>query len=382
MSKCGDSELVCNWRPISIVPLPGKVMEKLVHKLLLDIILERNILSKLQYGFVPGRSTSQAVFKLYKDLSTAINNGNLFGLLYVDLSKAFDSIHHGRLLNKLSMLGLDNTSINWLETYLTRTQVKYFNGIMSTKLPISSGVPQGSVLGPLLFTLYINDLCDAITGCNIILYADDCVLYTSHHKSANVQTILQEDANNLSTWCCTNLLCINVKKTKSMMVGTRHKLSITLPIRISLNNIIIESVLTYNYLGVIIDCELSLTQHLNGVHERVQCKLFQLRKIRKYLNEFASILVYKQTILPLLDYCGFLAMSGNKNCYTSLQVLQNDCLRVCVGYPNGYNQTRAELHETSNLSSLYQRWDKQLLMIMYDDMVIMLLNLCEPLDSH
>ena len=196
--KCGDSKLVTNWRPIALVPLPGKVMERLIHKRLLEIILNTNILSCNQYGFIPGRSTSQAVFRFFKDLSTAMNMGNLLGVLFVDLSKAFDSIHHGRLLNKLSMLGLDVCAVNWLKTYLTRTQTTLFNGRMSGKLQVSSGVPQGSVLGPLLFTLYINYICDVITDCNIILYADDCVLYTSHRKHTVVQNVLQRDASNIT----------------------------------------------------------------------------------------------------------------------------------------------------------------------------------------
>ena len=131
--KCGDSKLVGNWRPIALVPLPGKIMERLVHRRLLDVILEAGILSSNQYGFVPGRSTSQAIFKLHKDLTIAVNNGNLVTILYVDISKAFDSIHHGRLLNKLSALGLDNFAIDWLGTYLSRTQTTVFNDIMSSK---------------------------------------------------------------------------------------------------------------------------------------------------------------------------------------------------------------------------------------------------------
>ena len=109
--KCGDSKLVGNWRPIALVPLPGKVMERLIHKRLLDTIMNADILSDNQYGFIPGRSTSQAVFRLHKYLTTMINNGNISALLYVDISKAFDSIHHGCLLNKLSMLGLDHFAI-------------------------------------------------------------------------------------------------------------------------------------------------------------------------------------------------------------------------------------------------------------------------------
>ena len=365
--KSGDLKMVGNWRPITLVPLPGKILEHLIHKRLFNIFMDANLLSNYQFGFVPGRSTSQAVFNLYKDLSTSNNNGNLSALLFVDLSKAFDSIHHGRLLNKLSMLGLNPRSVNWLSSYLTRTQTTMFNGNLSSKVSISSGVPQGSVLGPLLFTIYINDICDVITECKVLLYADDCVLYTSHRQENIVHNRIINDAKNLLSWCTNNLLCINVKKTKSMLVGTRHRLSISQPLDIRLNNVQIETVKSYNYLGVIFESELSMNHQLTEIHNRVQQKLFHLRKIRKFINEFTAFQIYKQTILPILDYCGFLSMSGTQAKYNALQILQNDALWACVGFPHGYNMSRDELHKKATLSSIFQRWDKQLTIMMYDE---------------
>ena len=351
--KDGDLKLVGNWRPISLVPLPGKIMEHLVHRRLLESIQDANVLAKHQYGFVPGRSTAQAVFRLYTDLSGAVNNGDISSVLFVDFSKAFDSIHHGRLLNKLSMLGLSKVTVDWFGSYLTRTQTTFFNNKTSNKLPVSSGVPQGSVLGPLLFTLYINDICDIVSKCSMLLYADDCVLYTSHRKLEVVEQVLQSDTNKLSEWCNDNLLKVNVKKTKCMLVSTRQKLSRLRALRISINNAGIGQVVSYNYLGVIFDTELGLCQQITETHNRVRRKLFQLRKIRKFINEFAALQIYKQTILPILDYCGFLTMSGNKNDYFDLQVLQNDAIRAGIGYPDGYTLSRIALHEKAKLSSLF-----------------------------
>ena len=136
-----------------------------------------------------------------------------------------------------------------------------------------------------------------------------------------------------------------------MMVSTRQKL-LRLPVlRISINNVLIGNVLSYNYLGVMFDNKLGLGRYITAVHTHVQHKLFHLRKIRKFINEFAAFQIYKQTILPLLDYCGFLIMSGNKNDYEALQILQNDALRACIGYPNGYELSRIALHVKAKLSS-------------------------------
>ena len=136
----------------------------------------------------------------------------------------------------------------------------------------------------------------------------------------------------------------------------------TPPVSVSLNNIVINSVVSYNYLGVVLNNELSLTRQMSVLHAHVQRKLFHLRKIRKFLTEFASVQVYKQTILPLLDYCGFLSMSANKNELNSLQILQNDALRVCVGYPLGYNMSHEALHSRVKLSSIFQRWNPSCMM--------------------
>ena len=150
------------------------------------------------------------IFKLHNDVAHSINRGDITGIVYVDVAKAFDNIHHGRLLNKLSMLGLSPGLVPWFETYLNRTQSTYFNNMSSRVILVPAGVPQGSVLGPLLFITYINDMCDVVTNCKMLLYADDCVLYCSHRKIENVQEKLQLDLTAISDWCSVNLLNINV----------------------------------------------------------------------------------------------------------------------------------------------------------------------------
>ena len=156
-------------------------------------------------------------------------------------------------------------------------------------------------------------------------------------------------------------------KTKAMLVGTRQKLGIVPHLRVKIQNQNIDEVSSYNYLGVIFDSELAFTLHLRELHNKVQRKVFQLSKIRRFITIFAALQVYKQTIMPILDYCNFMIMSGNKSDYTGLQVLQNDALRICFGYPNGYTMSRDELHSEAKLTGVLQRADKQLLNYMYDE---------------
>ena len=365
--KGGDRKSVGNWRPIGLVPLPGKLLEKLVHTRLYRVVSDLEFLSEKQFGFRPGRSTSQAIYKLHNDLAVSMNAGNITGLIYIDISKAFDSIHHMRLLNKLSMLGLHLDLVNWFNTYLTRTHSTFFNNTTSTKLPVTSGVPQGSVLGPLLFIIYINDMCDILTNCNMLLYADDCVIYNSHRNFETVSNNLQCDLDRLITWYSVNLMKVNIGKTKSMLVGTRQKIRNTPELQLKISDTLLSNVQCYNYLGISTDCELSFNNYLNNLGNRVHRKIFQLSKIRKYITEFAAFQIYKQTIMPIIDYCNFLIMSGNKSDYQDLQILQNNALRICVGYPNGYQLSRVELHTKAKLSGVLQRADMNLLSIMYDE---------------
>ena len=301
------------------------------------------------------------------DLTVSMNNGDITGLIYIDISKAFDSIHHGRLLNKLSMLGLHVDLLNWFNTYLKRTQCTFFNATTSLNHPVTSGVPQGSVLGPLLFIIYVNDMCDIMTNCKMLLYADDCVIYSSHRNYEIVLNNLKSDLDLLVDWYSINLMKVNVDKTKYMIVGTRQKIRNIPEFQLKIAGTLLSRVQSYKYLGILLDSELTLHNYLTDLMDRVQRKIFQLSKLRRYITEFAAFQIYKQTILPIMDYCNFIIMSGNKCDYQGLQTLQNNALRTCVGYPIGYQMSRTELHSKAKLTGVLQRADMNLLIIMYKE---------------
>ena len=223
--KSGDLKKVDNYRPISLLPLPGKILEKLIHTQLSFYLEEDNILSNNQFGFRKQRSTSHAISQLLNQIYTNFNKSVVTTAIYIDFSKPFNCVQHQTLLNKLRQLRLDPKLINWIESYLTgRTQRTLVNSIYSDYLPVQQGVPQGSVLGPLLYIIYANDIIDRIQNSSFTFYADDMVLYTKKKSISQAGDDLQKDPDSLTNWCVDNEIYININKTRVMFFGSKVKL--------------------------------------------------------------------------------------------------------------------------------------------------------------
>ena len=155
LPKQGRLSNPSNWRPITQTNLFGKSLERIVHRHLLSYFTEHQVITAQQYGFLPGRSTHEAIFDLTRHIYSSINNKKLMGLLFLDISKAFDCIIHERLLYKLRAVGCDRTVLKWFKNYLMRRQVVLYNGIQSPICPVPTGIGQGTILGPLMFIFYI-----------------------------------------------------------------------------------------------------------------------------------------------------------------------------------------------------------------------------------
>ena len=204
-------------RPIALTPLPGKILERFVHKQLLAHLNRYNILTEFQNGFRKNHSTIDTIFKFTTDLQINKNNKLNTIALYIDFKKAFDTVNHTLLIGKLKDMKIRNNAINWINSYLTnRTQCTRKGPIVSKDVVVKTGVPQGSILGPLYFLCNINDITHICNNSKILLYADDTVLYKGISENEKFLDMhdFQQDVNRLVLWCQRNRLSINVKKTK------------------------------------------------------------------------------------------------------------------------------------------------------------------------
>ena len=255
--KGGKQEEFSNYRPVSILPVCSKLLEKIVHKQLYKYITDNNIMYDGQSGFRKHHSTCTALIKTIDKWNDEIDVGKYVGAVFVDLSKAFDMVNHELLIEKLHTLGIKENENLWFKSYLTnRTQCVSVNDSVSTPNVISSGVPQGSILGPLLFLLFINDMQNNVLHSTVDMYADDTLVYVCHKDVNVIEKKLNEDLQNLSNWLVKNYMKVNVNKTKIMLLGTPAKTSKFNHVQVYMDNMEVENVTCYKYLGVHIDVNL------------------------------------------------------------------------------------------------------------------------------
>ena len=273
---------------------------------------------------------------------------------FIDLRKAFDTVDHTILLNKLKCYGVSSSNLNWCTNYLAnRTQSTLANGILSPEHGITCGVPQGSVIGPLFFVLYVNDIQLATRDSKTQLYADDTVIFAAGEDKVSAVQKLQPALNQFSIWCKANKLTLNASKTKLMIFGTRYKVKKARDVIVKVGGTTLQVVPSYKYLGFTLDSTLSFNCHVKTVSSLVAYKANLLAKIRKFLTVPVAMKIYKSMILPYFDYGDVVYNQAGQEGLDKLQRLQNRCLKICMGF-NMRFETEA-LHAETRVPRLHKR---------------------------
>ena len=287
---------------------------------------KHNILNDEQHGFRKGRSCETQLALTINDLAKILDKQGQADVIIMDFSKAFDLVPHQRLLLKLRHFGISGTLHTWIKNFLTqRTQQVVLDGATSSSIAVTSGVPQGTVLGPLLFILYLNDLPDGLSS-QVRLLADDCILYreiTSMEDSIS----LQNDINSLCQWESKWQMKFNVSKCFAMRVTHKKKPLLT---SYKMNDSVLQTVPNHTYLGVDINSKLSWADHINGITSKANRVLGLLRRNLYSCSPKVKEAAYKSLVRPRLEYCASIWDPYHQEHINKLEAVQRRAARfVC-----------------------------------------------------
>ena len=297
--KSGDRGAASNYRPISLLSLPSKVMERLIHIALMQHLLEHNLLSLEQFGFRPSSSTQEAILTATRSWHKTLEERGSVACIFFDLSKAFDTLPHSLIMYSLARVGVCGDLYRWLAGYLTgRKQRVVLDGDFSQTLSVTS---QGSILGPLLFILTVDPLTKLSISKNASLgmFADDIVLHKPVSTSEDLVS-LQCDVNLVVDWVVTRDLRLNKGKTKCMLITRKRKPP---PLDLKIDDVSIEQVNNFKYLGVVISSDLSWSTHIASTCARAKKTIGLIYRTFRQAGPKCLLCLYKVLVRPILEYC-------------------------------------------------------------------------------
>ena len=334
--KAKDPMFFSNYRPISLLSTFSKILERLMYNRLLDFLDKYKILNKYQFGFRRKHSTYMALIILLENLTKALENGESAIGIFLDFQKAFDTVNHSILLDKLYIYGIRGPALSWITSYLSnRCQYVVYNGYESERKYINCGVPQGSILGPLLFLIYINDLPAVSKLFMPILFADDTNLFCT---SQNVNSLIEEinrELANVYAWVQSNKLSLNIDKTIYMLFSPKCACKPSKIIVIDGQSIM--EVNETKFLGVIIDNRLKWSSHLGHISNKIPKGIGIITKVRKVFDASTLMSLYNSLILPYIMYCVHVWGSAYETHLRQLMTLQNKIVKLIAGVPRRTN---------------------------------------------
>lgn len=349
--KCGSKDDVENYRPISILSALSKVFERLVHDAIYPHLHHQII--PAQHGFVKGKSTVTNLTVYTNFLFSSMDSRVQVDAIYTDFQKAFDKVDHRLLLQKLAYNGIRGDLLRWFRSYiLNRTQKVVINGFSSSCITAPSGVPQGSILGPLLFVLFINDIESCFLHSHYLLYADDLKIYRNISDSEDCK-LLQEDLDRLASYCNTNKLFLSIPKCK--VITFTKKLNVTY-FNYSLGSANLERVKTVRDLGVLFDDRLHFDQHITAITNKAfQMYGFVTRVCRSFRRPSTYIHLFNSLVRPHLEYASIIWNPLYAQYSLQIERVQRKFLR-CVNYRCFHRKLSYELTlQKLSLPTLEQR---------------------------
>ena len=301
--KKNERTNIANYRPISLLPTLSKIFERVIHTQLYTYFDENKLLSEQQYGFREKHSTELAAVKLVDYINHEMDIGNTPEAIFIDLSKAFDTLNFDILIHKLQFYGLSGNSLALMKSYVTgRMQYVLFNKTKSDLAIITTGIPQGSILGPLLFSIYVNDIINSSDKLQYLLYADDTTLYFNreHFTPHNANLEINNELSKVMNWLKLNKLSLNVQKTKYMTFHKSQK-NVT-PLDLSIDDIPIDSVDEFNYLGIILHERLTWKNHINMVTNKIAKVSGILNRLKHIFPQNVLLSLYHTLIISQINY--------------------------------------------------------------------------------
>ena len=325
--KQGNKSDLGNYRPISILPTLSKIFERCMVSRILSYINNFKIITDKQFGFIKGKSTVDAILSFISFIHDSLNKKHHSISIFVDFRKAFDTVNHKILLSKLNYYGIRGISSDWFKSYLLdrKQYVKVGNHISHVET-VNIGVPQGAVLAPLLFLLYINDLVNVSKLFQYVLFADDTTLCSSDGNFADLVSEVNLELENIKNWMFTNRLSLNSDKTYSVIFSNCDYNTVINPI--IFNNRFVEIETNGKFLGVILDNKLTFKYHISFLCNKISKTVGILYKVKDYVPQHIMIQLYYSFVYPYIHYCNIVWSNTYHTHLTPLVTLQKKLIRI------------------------------------------------------
>ena len=354
-----------NYRPLSVIAHLAKLIEKCVHKQLVDFLYSHSFISKDQFAYLKNHSTSHCLHRLVDDILENTNFKEKTALCFIDIRKCFDTINHEILLQKLQKYGIRNKVLKWFSSYLKdRSQVVCKNNILSEVKSVNIGVPQGTILAPILFLLYVSDLSNVINSANINVFADDVVIYSSNESITILKSNLQKTLDSVFEWYSTNKLMLSIEKCNIMLINSNPFQQLK-DFTLNLGEKTLTKVESTKYLGLHLDDKLKWHEHLKSIATKVNINNARLRRLNKVLPLDIRTKIHNSVNIPILDYASTVWGDFSTHVHDFITRLEHKCARAITGKYDYIHTRGADIMNEINVSKFNDRLKYQKSLLMY-----------------